>query len=412
VADVRGRVVGLAGERSFRRLLSAHAASTFGDGIAPIAVAFAVLDLSGSATDLGLVLAARTLGLVVFVLVGGVVADRISRVRVMICADLGRLVIQAATAVLLISGGARIWQLVALQAANGAAAAFFQPALTGLVSQTVHAKRLQPANAALNLVDSLGSVLGPVVAGVLVTAIGSGWAIAGDAATFAVSAAFLAGIHLPSHRPPRSAGAFAELRDGWHEVRSRQWLWVMIAAFAVFQFLILSTWQVLGPVVSDRDLGGPGTWAAVLACWGIGAASGGIVGFRLRPRRPMIACAVTLCLPAPSLALLGCEAPTAALGASAALAGCALSLGAIFWDTTLQQQVPEASVSRVIAYDWLGSTALRPVGYAVVAAVAGIASPRSILVVSAGAMVLLTACLLALPSIRGVEAGSSDGRRS
>ena len=210
-------------ERQFRLLWTGQAVSAFGDGLYPVALAFAVVRLSGSAADLGFVFMAVLIPRVVLVLGGGVFADRLPRQRVMVGADLLRFVMQALTAAFLLSGGDALWVLVVLSVLYGAGDAFFQPAVTGLVPQTVQPEWIQQANALLGLTRSSFFLAGPAVAGALVATAGPGWAFAGDAATFAVSAVFLVQIRVPrTHAERRSF--LAELRAGWGEVRSRTWV--------------------------------------------------------------------------------------------------------------------------------------------------------------------------------------------
>ena len=180
-----------------------------------VALAFAVLDLTGSVTDLGLVFAAKTIPLVVFLLVGGVLADRLPRRAVMLTADLVRLTTQGVIAVLLISGHATIWELALTQAVYGAATAFFNPASTGLIPAVISPGRLQQANALRALAMAVGNVAGPALAGILVAAASPGWALAVDAVSFGASAVFLALLRLPVlKRRPRSRSSTSCTRAG------------------------------------------------------------------------------------------------------------------------------------------------------------------------------------------------------
>jgi len=190
--------LGVLAERDFRFVFLAGAVSQVGDQMMPVAIAFAVLDLTGSAADLGYVLAAGTAPLVVLLLVGGVFADRFSRRRLMFSADVVRLATDGTLAALLLSGHARLWHLVVLQAVHGAASAFFGPASSGIVPQIVPEGRFQQANALRGMTMSVGGIVGPAIAGALVATAGSGWAVAGNAATFAVSALFLFRVHAPA----------------------------------------------------------------------------------------------------------------------------------------------------------------------------------------------------------------------
>src|SRR5690349_6565189 len=183
-------------ERQFRLLWTGQAVSAFGDGLYPVALAFAVVRLSGSAADLGLVFMAVLIPRVVLVLGGGVFADRFPRQHVVLGADVLCCVMQTLTAAFLLTGGDALWALIVLSVLYGAGDAFFQPAVTGLVPQTVQPARIQQANALLSLTRSSFFLAGPAVAGALVVTAGPGWAFAADAATFAVSAVFLAQIRV------------------------------------------------------------------------------------------------------------------------------------------------------------------------------------------------------------------------
>jgi MFS family permease len=212
--------------RDFRLLFGAQAVSHLGDRMVGIALAFAVLGLHGSATEVGIVLAFRMLPTVATLLVGGVVADRASRRAVMVAADVSRLLTQGAMAVLLITGEAEIWMLALLAGATGAATGFFNPASVGLLPAIVPPERLQEANGVRATAMSGGEIAGPAVAGVLIAAVGPGWALAVDAATFAVSAVFLAGLRPPARLPRAAATSFlADLRAGWGVFRSITWVW-------------------------------------------------------------------------------------------------------------------------------------------------------------------------------------------
>jgi hypothetical protein len=181
----------------------------------------------------------------------------------------------------------------------------------------------------------------------------------------------------------------------------------MILVFAAFQVLVLATWQVLGPTVAQRDLGGAGAWAAITACWGAGAVLGAALALRMQPRRPLLACNLSVCLIGPAMILLGTAAPTVAIAAAAVPAGASIAFASILWETALQEHVDDASLSRVAAYDWLGSTALRPIGYAVVGSIAATAGLGATLIASAVAMVAIQLAAAALPSVRSLPRGAA-----
>jgi predicted MFS family arabinose efflux permease len=380
-------------------VFGAYVVSLVGDGIVPVALAFAVLDLTGSPTDLGLVLAARTVPLVACLLAGGVVADRTSRRRVMIAADLVRLVSQGVLGLLLVSGHARLWEVAALQAVLGAATGFFNPASTGLVPMVAGADRLQEANALRGVAMAGGQVVGPAIGGVLVATVGAGEALLADAATYAASALLLARVHVTERPTGERATFLADLRDGWREVISRTWVWAIIAGFSLAN-CVHAAFLVLGPVVAKRSLGGPGAWATILACGGAGQIAGGIAALRVRPRRPLLVAVLACAVAASPTLLLAPPAPLVAIAAASLVAGAGVFLFQALWETALQRHVPLSALSRVSAYDWFGSLVLAPLGMAVVGPVAGALGIQATLWAAGLVDLLAIASLLLVRDIR------------
>jgi MFS family permease len=248
-------------ERSFRFLFLGRTTTFIGNAFANIALAFAVLDLTGSKSDLGFVLAARTLPQVLFLLVGGIWADRLPRHRVMVVSNVVSGLSQGAIAVLLLTGQAEIWHLLALAAVNGLSTAFFFPAATGIVPQTVPQAMLQPANAILRLGQNASWIAGAALGGLVVAATSPGVGIAVDAAAFLVAAVLLAMIRLPATLRIEASNFFADLTEGWREFRSRTWLWVIVLQFGFVNAMILGVEGVLGPAVANDHLGGAAAWA-------------------------------------------------------------------------------------------------------------------------------------------------------
>jgi MFS family permease len=391
-------------EPSFRWQFAAQSTSALGDHVAPVALAFAVLEVSDSASALGVVLLARQLPLALVVLGAGVWADRLPRHRIMLSADAIRFATQATLGALVIAGAAEIWQFVVLQAANGAATAFFQPAATGLTPLTVSRERLQQANALMSLSLSGAVIAGPILAGAMVALAGAGWGLVLDAATFAVSAACLIRIRIPARAAmPARQGMRHELAAGWWEVRSRPWLLLGIGDLALFQMLLYSTYFVLGPLIAKHELGGAASWGLIVTMWGVGAALAGAIALRVRPRRPLVSAFCALAAVAPGMILLGLGAPGLVVAIAAITAGAGMVLGSVLWDTTLQEEVPEHALSRVAAYDWAGSMALRPVGYAVVGPISMAISARWTLVGAAGLLLATQVASALAPGVRSLE---------
>jgi MFS family permease len=363
----RGLPASLAEPGPFRLLFWGQSLSVLGDRITPVAIAFAVLSL-GSATDLGLVMAAGGVPFLLFALAGGVVADRVGRRRVMLLSDVLRALSQALVATLLLTGSAEVWMLAALSFVYGMSAAVFMPALVGLIPQTVGSPRLQEANALLALTRSVANVAGPALAGVIIAVSGSGEAIAVDAGTFAVSALCLARLRpqTVADEPEVEPEPFlAGMRAGWHEVRSRAWLSWGLVAMSTYHVFVLPAVFVLGPALANRELDGPSSWATIIACFGVGSVIGNVLAMRLPLPRPVFMAAVALVGASTQAVIIGSGLGTAGIAALELLAGVFVALFFTLWDLSIQEQIPPRAVSRVSAYDFSVSVGLMPLGMAV-----------------------------------------------
>jgi MFS family permease len=398
-AGARKRLGPLA-ERPFLILFVGRTVSMLGSAIAPVGLAFAVIELTGSPSDLGLVLAATFIPQVVFLLIGGVWADRLPRHLVMVVSDLVGAASQAAVAVLLLVGAAQVWHLVVLAAVRGIASAFFVPASSAVVPQTVGQGQLQKANALLALSRNGTGILGAAGGGALVAAVGPGWALAGDAATYLLGAVIIAFLRLPAPTVELRQRFVRELRDGWQEVRSRPWLWTVIAQFTFINAFSWAAFFVLGPFVAEDDLGGPAFWGLILTAQACGMLVGGVVALRYRPRRPLfVGNVAVLCIALP-LASLALPTGRALIAAAAFAAGAGIEFFEIMWVTTLQERIPEARLSRVTSYDWLGSFVLVPLGTIGIGPLAAAIGIEHTLWVAAGIVVTATLAALCVPDLR------------
>jgi MFS family permease len=401
-AWVRRIPLGALQEREFRLFFTGQTVSLVGDAVTPFALAWAVLDLTGSPRDLGFVLAAKTAPLVVFLLVGGVFADRLPRRSVMLTADVTRMAIQAATAALLLSHTARIWELIVLQAFAGTGTAFFNPASTGLTPMTVSAGRLQEANALRGMSMGLTQFFGPAFAGLLIVTVGPGYALAIDAASFGVSAFYLARLHLPPHvsLPPQSFAR--DLLDGWRDFAARTWVWLIVVSASLGN-MMSSVWLVLAAVWIKNGHGGAGAWTAILVVSAIGALAAGATALRLKPRRPLLLASIGLVPIASPLIVLALKLPWETLVVTALVTGFGTMLFNTLWETTLQQHIPPASLSRVSAYEWFGTLLCDPLGLALAGVVAaGIGMSRTLWIAAAVNLVAVAA-ILATPSVRHLQ---------
>ncbi|RZS90347.1 putative MFS family arabinose efflux permease [Motilibacter rhizosphaerae] len=394
--------------RGYRGLLAARTVSLLGNAAAPVALSFAVLSRpAGSAGQLGAVLTAYAVAQVALLLVGGVLADRLPRTAVMAGADAVAALAQAGAAAVVLLAHAAVVPLAALAALSGAAAAVFGPAAVGVVPTLVPGPLLHSANALLGVARNVASVGGAALGGVLVVAVGPGWALAADAATFAVSGALLLGV--PRSARPASAGStpLQELREGWREFTSRRWVWVIVAQFSVLLACAEGGTRVLGPVVAKADLGGAGAWATALTAESAGLVCGSVVALRLRPRRPMLVATLATFSEVLPLVALALRAPVAVLAAALFLVGVCMDVFTVLWVTALHHHVPEEALSRVSAYDGLGSYLFTPLGLAAAGPLAGALGTTTALWCAAGGAALV--CVLALldPGVRGLtdEAG-------
>ena len=384
-------------ETDFRWLFLSQAISTTGDRIVLVALALLVTEQTGSTTDLGIVIAAQTAALVTFLLIGGVWADRLPRHRIMVSTDLIRGGLHALLAVLIFADALEIWHLVAIEVCFGAAEAFFRPAYSGLVPQTVPEELIQEANAANGFTQTLAEFAGPAIATVLVLTLGTGAAFAIDAATFLLSAALLAFVRpRPRGERQQRTSMMAELRDGWREVRARAWVWVTISVFALHLVLGFAPYVVLGPTVAADRYGDPATWGWVAASVGLGTAAGALTALRWRPCFPLRT-GILLTVPF-GLVLLAFAlgAPLAVVLPCAVVAGVGLALFGVWWETALAQRIPPAALSRVASYDWMGSFALLPPGLVLIGVLAEAAGATTVMAI-AGASASLLVLLALLP---------------
>ena len=389
----------LMANRAYRLLWVGQTVSSAGDALTLVAVVFAILRIGGTAADIGYVTAAATFTRVVFVLAGGVWADRLPRHLVMLTSDAVRAAVQSVLAILQFAGLAKVWELGLGAMIFGAAQAFFGPASTGLLAEIVPADRLQQGNALMSFAARTCAVGGPAAAGLLVAIFGPGLVFAVDAASFTVSAASLALLRLAPRTMPARNSFRADLTAGWHEMVIRPWYWLNLVAHAICNFAI-PAYFVLGPVIATRMLGGASAWGAISASWAAGAVGGGIITLRVRP---LVAANLALALTALPLLALVRPMATWQIGIAAALSGGATIFVNNVWEATMQQLIPDEILSRVDSYDLLISLVVMPVGYVVVGPLASHIGDTGVLV--GAALILGATCGLTMliPGIRAVR---------
>ncbi|MGW4562213.1 MFS transporter [Streptomyces sp. NPDC004561] len=388
----------------FVRLALARIISVLGNGFARVALAFAVLSLPGTTPgELSLVVACQAVPQLALVLVGGVIADRVSRSGLMALSDaLGALSYGGLAAVVLL-GHASVIALCSLAITAGIASALFSPAMDGVIPQLVPASVLQRANGLLRVGTNTSLLLGLALSGVTVAWIGAGWALALNGLSFVVSAVLTSSLRL-GRRARSSSSGWADLRAGWREFRSHQWLWVVVVQYSLVVAAMNANAGVLGPLAARAHFGGARAWSLVVAAQALGSVAGAGIAARTRVGRPILA-AVLFTLPtAAPPALLGAAAPLWAVAAGAFAAGVSLDFFGVLWSTTMQREVPEEALSRVSSYDWFGSLSLAPLGLALAGPAADAFGTGEVLLACAGLIVTATLAALLSPGVRSLRA--------
>lgn len=393
--------------RDFKLLFWGQTASNFGSNAVAVAMAIYITRSTGSPSDLGLILAAQTIPFVLLLLFGGVWADRLPRHRVMIASDLVRATIHGILAVLILAGSARVWEIAVIEAIFGVAWAFFQPAETGLMPQTVPEDEIQNARALMEGSWNISLVLGPSVATALVLTVGAGEAFAVDALSFVISALTLAPMR-PRVRGGESRekgeSILHELRVGFREVTSRPWVWVTIGAFSVTLMCSYATWMSLGPAVTRDVYGHVGLYGVFVALYGVGCLGGTLIAVVWRPVRPLRD-TLLLAVVWPGMAIvLALGIPRGLAGVWMVVAGIQNGLFMVIWETSLARHIPPAALSRVSSYDWMGSLSLLPVGFVTAGPLASVFGARTVLGVGGAIGVIATLLTLVPRSTRELRA--------
>lgn len=352
--------------------------------------------------------AARTAPLVLFLLIGGAVADRIPRHRVMVAANALNCVSQAVFAWLVLTGSAELWHMMLLTALCGTGQAFFGPASEGMLMSSVDGEHAARAFALFRMSMHGAAIGGAALGGAMIAAMDPGWVLAVDAAAFAVAGALRAFLDV-SHIPGRAAGGglLSDLRDGWREVAGRPWLWAIVLQFSVVVAVVGAAEAVYGPLVARDHLGGARPWGLALAAFGVGTLGGALLMMRWKPRRLLLAgtlCVFPLALPSAGLAI---PLPVGGLCGVMFVTGIAIEVFGVSWMTALHQEIPEEKLSRVSAYDWFGSVAMVPLATAAAGPVESLVGRSEALWGCAALIVLVTAGVLLVPDVRNLTRRST-----
>lgn len=384
----------------FYLFFTARTTAMLGDTMRPVALAAAVLAAGYGASGVGYSLAAEMAPFALFVLIGGVLADRFTPRRMMICADILRFVVLGGLAAGFAMGDPPLWLILVLLVFTGLGTAVFQPGVASVMPQV--AADVQKGNAAIRVSESLMSVVGPALAGLLLV-VSDPWVVIGlDAVTFVISAVCLFALRLSAQRST-STPMLRGLIDGWREFTTRTWLWGTIAIWIGGGLLCRGPTHTLGASVMISEWGST-AYGLTMSIFGLGNFVGGLIAFRLKPDRPLVAGAIAVgtFVLSPLTIALGLPLPLIAAGHF--IHGIGATFWLVMWHTTIQTQVPGPSLSRVHAYDIAGSLLATPVGRAVAGPAGEHVGPHTVLFIAAGAGAVVSAMLLSLRAVRELRA--------
>jgi MFS family permease len=397
-------------DRRFRWYFLSRAVDLIGDIMGGIALAFAVLAVSDSPGALGVVLAAHSIPMVAFVLVGGVLADRFGRTLIIQLSNVTAGLSQLTMATLVLTGTAEVWHLVVLGVVNGTAAAANLPALAGLLPQLAPEGALQQANVLNGLLRNIALVIAPAIGGVLIAGVGPGWAVGINGVTYLVAAALLLPIKLPP--PPEreeKAGIFGDLRAGWTFFRTTTWLWVIVLAFGALNALASGGLRTLGPPLAERTEIGVGGWALIVSAGACGLVLTSLVFLRVPLQRPLLWGMLGTALFSGQLIALGLTTEVWVVVVAAFIGGAGIEIFGIGWDLAMQEHVPSDMLSRVYSYDMLGSFIAIPVGQLAFGPLGAAFGLQPMILLAGVAYLTISLLTLASPSVRGMQRAPSKG---
>lgn len=387
--------------RNFRLYFTLRTVSLFGDAMMPVAVTIGVLHAGYGAAGVGYAFAAWSAPVALLVLFGGALADRFTPRRMMAYSDLARVGTQSLLALVIAGHMPVFWQILVLQAVAGAATATFQPGVASVLPGIV--KDVQQANGVLRISEALVTLLGPALAGVLVSFSGAGTVLYADAATYAVSALCLTMLKLGRvERTPGDGALWRNMRSGWYEFRSRTWLWSVILIWALYGLLVFAPAAPLGGTVIVDEHGST-AYGVVSSMFGAGAVVGGLIAMRVRPARPLIVGALAVSTFTLCPLTTAFDLPVPVICGGFLIAGAGFAIWNVIWLTTIQTHIPPDALNRVYVYDVAGSSMVLPLGRALAGPAADTFGIRHVLMTATVCAVVGAVCMLAVPAIRGLR---------
>ena len=397
----------LLADRDVRSLALARFWAILGASLLPTALAFSVLSIEGATPSaLGIVVASSVVGQVACLLPGGVVADRMSRRLIMIVAELVVGAVSLLSGALVISGHATVSTLAVLAAIGGGAGGFFYPAFTGFVPQVAQLEILQSVNSLLRLSVNIARILGTAAGGVIVAVVGPGVAIGSAGIAALIASVFVALVH-PRFVVDRQGDfhPFTDFREGWTAFTARKWVVAVVVAGTLSNIGASAAMGVLGPLQAVTALNGASSWAVITSALAVGTVIGAVIAGRVRPKRPLVPAMIALGLFSLPFLALARPMSITVIVIAALVAGISLDMFSVLWDTALQQNIPNDSLSRVSAFDWLGSFALSPIAIAVAGPLVDVYGVSNVLWLAA-AFAATPPLALLVPAVRRLRAAS------
>jgi MFS family permease len=394
--------------RDFRLLWAGLAVSLTGSGLWLVALAWQVISLGGGPAQLSVVTALYGVGLLAFLLVGGVAADRLPQRLIMLAADLVRAVVLLVLCVLSLSGNLEIWHLAAGGLVIGAGEAFFIPSYTALVPRLLPEDELLAANGLEGTLRPLAQqAAGPALGGLAVAVLSPGVAILAGGLTYLFSACCLLAMRVRAATGSEVASSvgvasiFADLREGFRYVRRTSWLWASLLFALAFVLFIIGPLEVLLPfAIRDNLGGGAEDYGLALAAFGIGGAVGALTISSGRvPRRYLSVMLLMWGLGSLPFAIVGLAGALWVVCAALFVVGAAFSAGLVIWGTLLQRRVPEDLRGRVSSLDFFVSLALMPLSMAVAGPAGAAFGLAAVFLVAGIAPVLLAVATILIPRL-------------
>ena len=392
---------------AFRTLLIARIISNIGNGLGPIALAFGVLSLEGAtASSLSIVMAAQLGPMVIFMLFGGVLADRYPRALVVGVSDVFLSGFVITSGIMLINGTATVMSLAIIAFISGSLNALWWPAFAGLTPELVPQEDLQSANSVIGLGANAANIAGTVAGGIIVAGIGAGWAMVADGVSFLIAGLMVFTLRKfgkTRDQSEHSPSVFDDLAHGWKEFSSRTWVVTVVAGYSIIAMIFESVFAVVGPVHADQTLGGPKPWSYILAALSVGMVAGVLVSMKLRPRRPLIIALSAQAFVAGWIFTMGVTNWLPLIMLMAFFAGVAMDFFMVIWNTAMQSNIPRDSLSRVTSYDAFGSLAFAPIGLIIAGPITERIGTEQTLIGMAIIFWTLLSVMLCVPSVRNLR---------